>query len=168
MQSFCGSYIKKELLCCEVIILKELYMNLPGALKKQIVLHTGIAAIALFLFFITTLLTEDLILALPCMIFGVFMIVKGAILFYNCMSENYLEIKGICSEVERTGFRKKIKALTMKAEDKRLKIPIHYSLKYVSIGYTIIVYMSKQTQLYYKDGNYIAGNFYAVSVEKEE
>lgn len=143
-------------------------MNLPGALKKQIILHAGIAIIALFLFFITALLTEYLILALPCMLLGIFMIVKGAILFYNCISENYLEIKGICSEVERTGFRKKIKALTMKAEEKLLKLPVYYSLKNVSIGDNIIVYMSKQTQLYYKDGNYIAGDFYAISVEKEE
>lgn len=168
MLRFCGFYIKKELLCCEVILLKELYTNLPDILKKQIALHTGIAIIALFLFLLTVVLADDLILALPCMLFAIFMIVKGAILFYNCTIGNCLEIKGICYDVEKTGFRKKIKALTVKSENKLLKIPMHYRLKNVSIGDSITVYMSKKTQLYYKNGSYITGDFYAVSVEKEE
>lgn len=142
-------------------------MNLPDILKKQMALRAGTAMIAFFLFFITVILADDLILALPCMLFGIFMIVKGTILFYNCIAGNYLEINGVCTDVEKTGFRKKIKALTIKAEDKLLKLSIHYSLKNVSIGDNITVYMSKKTQLYYKDGSYIAGDFYAVSVEKE-
>lgn len=150
-----------------MIFLKELYIRLPDILKKHIVMHASVAIIALFLFFITVILADDLILALPCMLFGIFMIVKGTILFYNCIAGNYLEIKGVCTDVEKTGFRKKIKALTIKAEDKLLKHSIHYSLKNVSIGDNITVYMSKKTQLYYKDGIYIAGDFYAVSVEKE-
>lgn len=156
------------MLCCEVILLKKLYMDLPDILKKQFALHIGIAILALFLFFITFVLADDLVLAFPCMLFCIFMIVKGTILFYNCIMGNCLEIKGICCNVERTGFRKKIKALTVKSENKLLKIPMHYSLKNVSIGDNITVYMSKKTQLYYKDNSYITGNFYAVSVEKEE
>lgn len=143
-------------------------MRLPGILKKHIFVHASIAIIAIFLFFITVILVSDLIFALPCMLFGIFMIVKGTILFYNCIVGNYLEIKGVCTDVEKTGFRKKIKSLTIKAEDKLLKLSVHYSLKNVSIGDNITVYISKKTQLYYKDGSYIAGDFYAVSVEKEE
>lgn len=142
-------------------------MRLPGILKKHIFVHASIAIFAIFLFFITVILTSDLIFALPCMLFCIFMIVKGTILFYNCIVGNYLEIKGVCTDVEKTGFRKKIKSLTIKAEDKLLKLSVHYSLKNVSIGDNITVYMSKKTQLYYKDGSYIAGDFHAVSVEKE-
>lgn len=151
-----------------MIFLKELYMNLPVTLKKQVALHIGISALSIILLFLVAILFQDIVLALPCMLFSAFVIVKGAILFYNCIVGNYLEITGVCSDVEITGFRKRVKSITLKAENKLLKLPIHYKLKNVNVGDHLIVYMSKQTRVYYKDGNYIADNFYGISIESEE
>lgn len=136
-------------------------------MKKQIVLQSATAIFVLFLFFVVIILCRDIILALPCMLFSVFMIVKSAALLYNCIEGNYLEIKGVCSDVEVTTFRKRIKALTLKAENKVLKIPIRFRLKGTDVGDTITVYLSKKARLYYTDGSYIANDIYALIATKE-
>lgn len=96
------------------------------------------------------------------------MIVKGTILFYNCIEGRYLEIKGVCCDVEVTGFRKKIKSITIKTEDKFLKLLVHYRLKKIYVGDNLTVYMSNKTQLFYTEGKYITGNYYAITAAKEE
>lgn len=109
-----------------------------------------------------------MVLALPCLILSVLLIVKTAIMFYNCIAGHYLEIKGVCSDVEKTPFRRRIKTITVKAEDKKLKLNAHYSIKNVNTGDTLTVYMSKKSPLYNQNGIYIANEFYGVSVDKEE
>ena len=143
-------------------------MNLPVTLKKQVAVHAGLAVLLITLFFLTVTFFRDPILAAPFVFAGIFIIVKEAILLYNCIAGNYLEIKGVCHDVETTGFRKRIRSITLKSENKLLKLPIHYRLKNVNVGDNLIVYMSKQTQLYYKDGTYIADKFYGISVGLEE
>lgn len=150
-----------------MIFLKDLYLKLPEALKKNIALQAATSVIALFLFFVVVIFSNDMILALPCMLFSVFMIVKSSTLFYNCIEGNYLEIKGVCSDVEVTTLRRRIKSLTIKAENKVLRVPINFRLKGTKIGDTITVYLSKKAQLYYDNGSYIANDIYALTATKE-
>lgn len=151
-----------------MIFLKELYIKLPILLKNRIIINLLIATLAVLLFFIVIFCFFDVVLALPCLILSVLIIVKTAILFYNCIAGNYLEIKGVCSDVEKTPFRKRIKSITLKAEDKKLKLNAHYSIKNICIGDALTVYISKRTSLYNQNGIYIANEFYGVSVDKEE
>ena len=150
-----------------MIYLKDLYLKLPEALKKNIAMQAAISAIAMFLFFIVVIFFKDMALALPCVLFSLFMIVKSATLFYNCIVGNYLEIKGVCSDVEVTTFTRRIKSLTLQAENKFLKVPINFRLKGTKIGDTITVYLSKKAQLYYDNGSYIANDIYALIATKE-
>lgn len=143
-------------------------MKLPLLLKKHIAINCLIATFAVILFFVVIFCFSDIVLALPCLILSVLLIVKTAIMFYNCIAGNFLEIKGVCSDVEKTPFRKRVKSITVKAEDKKLKLNAHYSIKNISIGDAITVYISKKSPLYKQDGTYIANEFYGVSVDKEE
>lgn len=143
-------------------------MKLPALLKKRIATNFLIATIAILLFFIMIFCFSDVVLALPCLILSVLLIVKTAILFYNCIAGNYLEIKGVCSEVEKTPFRRRVKSITVKAEDKKLKLNAHCSIKNIGIGDAITVYISQKSPLYYKNGTYVANEFYGVSVVEEE
>ncbi len=95
------------------------------------------------------------------------MIVKAAFLFYNCIAGNYIEITGICSDVEKTTIRKKVKYVILRAEDKKLKLNTHYNLKNICVGDALTVYISKKASLYYKDGMYIANEFYGVVVNDD-
>lgn len=142
-------------------------MSLPEILKKQITLRLGIAMLSQFLFLAIMVFLNDWILALPCAVFGLLMIEKGISLLYNCIKGNYLEIRGICCDVEVKKFTKKIKAVTLKAEDKLLKIFVYGRLKNINVGDCITMYMSKEAQLYYENNHYITENYYAILVRKE-
>ena len=151
-----------------MIFLKELYMNLPTLLKKRIAINVSVAALAFILFFIVGFSFLDIKLALPCLFFTAILIVKAAILFYNCITGNYLEIKGVCSEVEKTLLSKRIKSITLYTEDKKLKLNTYYSIKNINVGDCIIVYISKKSPLYNQNGFYIANEFYGITVDKED
>ena len=143
-------------------------MRLPQLLRRHIAVNIIIATFAVLLFFVVIFCYSDVVLALPSLILSILLIVKTAIIFYNCIAGNYLEIKGTCSGVEKSAFRKRIKSITVSAEDKKLKLNRHYSIKNISIGDAITVYISKKSPLYNQNGTYIANEFYGVSVDKEE
>lgn len=143
-------------------------MKLPLLLKRHIAINCLIATLAVIFFFIVIFCFSDVVLALPCLILSALLIVKTAILFYNCIAGNFLEIKGVCSDVEKTPFRRRVKSITVKAEDKKLKLNAHYSIKNISVGDTLTVYISKKTPLYNQNGAYVTNEFYGVSVDKEE
>ena len=144
--------------------MKELYLKLPGALKKQIMMQLTISFTALCFFFIIMVFCKEFILAAPCLIFGIFMVIKSTSLYLNCISGNYLEINGICSNVDITRFRKKIKSISVSAENKTLKIPAQISIKKPEPGSQITLYLSKKAKLYYTDGCYIANDIYALLI----
>lgn len=148
--------------------MKELYLKLPTVLKKQIIIHASVAILAIILFFVVVFCFSDMILALPCLLLSVFMIVKTAILFYNCIAGLYIAVTGVCTRIETTGLRKRIKAVTISAEEKNLKIPIHHRLKNIGKDDTVTVYLSKTAPLYYSNGEYIANEIYGISALKEE
>ena len=69
--------------------------------------------------------------------------------------------------MEVTTFTRRIKSLTLQAENKVLKVPINFRLKGTKIGDTVTVYLSKKAQLYYDNGSYIANDIYALIATKE-
>lgn len=158
---------KKEKDCDVVMLLKELYRDLPYILKKKIVIHAAIALLAMILLLVISFCFSDIILMLPCLLLSGLMIVKAAALFYNCIAGNYIEITGICSDVEKTTIRKKVKYVILRAEDKKLRLNIHCNLKNICVGDALTVYISKKAPLYHKDGMYIANEFYGVAVNDD-
>lgn len=147
--------------------MKDLYNKLPEILKRHISWQAVLSVVALLLFFIVIIIFKDILLALPCILFSAIMIVKSTVLLYNCAVGNYLEIKGVCSDVEVTTFRRRVKSLTIKAEEKILTIPIYFRLRGINVGDTITVYLSKKARLYYNNGIYTANDIYTLTVLKE-
>ena len=144
--------------------MKEMYLTLPEPLKKQIIAHLTMSFTALCFFFMIMVFCREFILAAPCLIFGVFVAIKSIHLFLNCISGNYLEINGICSKVEITGFRKRIKSISVAAENKTLKIPAQFLIKKPQKGNQVTLYLSKKAKLYYSEGSYIANDIYALHI----
>ena len=134
---------KKEKDCDAVMFLKELYRDLPYILKKKIVIHAAIALLAMILLLVISFCFSEIILMLPCLFLSGLMIVKAAFLFYNCVAGNYIEITGICSDVEKTTIRKKVKYVILRAEDKKLKLNTHYLEKYMCRRCFDSVYIKK-------------------------
>ena len=144
--------------------MKEMYLKLPEVLRKEIMIQFTLSFTAICFFFIIVIFFREFILAVPCLAFGVFMTIKGLSLYLNCIAGNYLEIDGICSKVSVTRFRKKIKNISVLAENKTLKIPAQISVKKPEPGNHVTLYISKKAKLYYTDGCYVVSDIYALLI----
>lgn len=148
--------------------MKEAYMKLPDALKKEIWIRLILGIIFLFLFVALGLADEEIYLYLTSLLFGIFFFIKSAELFLTSILGKYICVQGICQQIETTGFRKRIKSICIKLEIGTLKIMIHRKIKDVAIGDMVVVYLSDKSPVYEQDGKYMISNYYTLKIEKGE
>lgn len=139
--------------------------NLPVALQKQILIRMGIGFGFFILFLILLIGYRDKFLYLPCMVFAGFFIVNAVLLLYNSLIRGgYIAVQGICERIEKTGIRRHVKSLTMVLEEGKLKIPVRQRVRNLSVGDTVIVYLSDKTPVYKQDGMYLISSYYALEI----
>ena len=75
-------------------------------------------------------------------------------------------IQGTCEKIETVGLRKRTKGIWVQLEGNVVKIPIRQRMKVLSIGDTVIIYLSDKTPVYEHEGNYMICSYYALGIEK--
>ncbi len=144
--------------------MKEKFKNIPQALKTQIFIRLGLAALALILAILMSVIAKDFLLGLPCWVQFVYMGINGGILLYNGITENYVSIIGTCISVERSRIFRRIKTVTIQTEKGKLKVPIRKRIKKLNEGVNVTVYVSVKSRVYDNgDGMAIFG-YYAIDV----
>ena len=146
--------------------MKEKFKQLPQALQKQIIYRFLIGGVFVALFFIILICFRDFYLYIPALFFALFLIVNGAVLFYNCIKGDYLCVEGVCKSIELTNFRKRIKSIYVNVGDNTLRIVIKQRLKNVAVGDTIVVYLAEKTPVYDQDGGYMINSYHALEISK--
>lgn len=147
--------------------MKDKFKRLPDALQKQVVLRLAIGVGFFILFLIVQFCMGDICFSLPCVLFGGVMIVNGGLLFYNSTKGNFISVRGVCTQIERTGMRKRIRSLYIDTEPYTLKLPVCQRIKNLDKGDTIIVYLSEKTPVYEQDNGYMICSYYALEIRKE-
>lgn len=148
--------------------MKERFKQLPEALQKQIIIRFVVAILFTLLFFVILCVFGDIYLYIPCLGFAGFLIVNAILLLYNSAKGNYVSVRGVCKHIETTPIQKRIKSITLQYEDetpKLLSISIRERMKRLSIGDTVIVYLSEKTPVYNRDGGYLIYGYYAIEKE---
>ena len=146
--------------------MREKFRLIPNALRRQILLRFALGGIALVLFPIVLLSFWDVYFSLPCLLLAGFMTASGSLLVYHCCAGRYVTVRGICSELETRGFRKKTRALYIDVEDKRVKIPIRRNIKRLRIGDTVTVYLSPKTPIYEQDSILLVCDYHAIDIRR--
>lgn len=147
--------------------MKEQLMKLPKAIQKQIMIKLVGGVLFLFLFIIILACFGDLYFCLPCLLLSGFLFVNGGRLFYNGANGNYICIGGICETIEKSGIRKRIRSISLTFEQNRIRIPIWQRMKTLSVGDTVIVYVSDKTPVYEQEEGYVICSYYALETKKE-
>lgn len=143
-------------------LLVAYFKQLPHALKKQILMRL-VGATGSFALFLTILIaTKEFVFSLPCLIFSAFLFVNLLGLLYNILVGSYVCVTGICEHIETTGFRKRIKSITVNFNGARMVLPIRKRMKQIFLGSSVTVYMSDKTPVYEKDGLNYAYEYYAL------
>lgn len=149
--------------------MKEWFMQVPEALQKRIMICFAIAVLFIILFFVTLFGFGDLYLYSPCLFFAILFIISTIWLLYNSIKSNYVSVSGVCTHIEVSPIRKRIKSIILEYEDetpKQLTIPIRERMKRLAVGDTVIVYLSKKAPVYNRDGGYLIYSYYAIEIRK--
>lgn len=147
--------------------MRENFKEIPSALKMQIYVRGGIAAIFLLLFILILVFVRDVLLAFPCVCLAAFMSVNAGRLVYDCLKRNYIIVQSECTDIERTKFLKRIKAVYLKAPEGEIKVQIRRKIDRLDVGDEVIIYIATRAAMYLHRGVYGLSDYYALEVKRK-
>ena len=143
--------------------MKQYFNQIPGPLRKVITFRFITCGVAVLMLFWMLVILRDWKFAIPCAAVAIVFFVAGLQLLADCSDNQYITLKGVCSEVERTGFRKRIKTIGMKCGDHTVRFPNpKFYSKSLKIGDTVEIYVSCNAPVYEVDGYQVICNTLAI------
>lgn len=146
--------------------MKEFFKSLPYAMKKHLLIRSGLGLLFLILFTIVLLVAKDFLFAVPCLGAAIFFIVNVGILLYDCLTNNVIVIQGECLEVDRTCLMKRTHNIVLAVSMGTVKVPVRHQLKRVQVGDTVTVFLSSRTSVYENAKQQVICGYYAIEIKK--
>lgn len=149
--------------------MKDGFKQMPEAMQRQIIVRFAVAALFTLLFFVILFGFGDVYLYLPCFIFAGFFIVNAISMLYNGVKGNFVAVGGVCTHIDATPIRKRVKSITLQyeaEEPKYLTVSVRQRMKRLTVGDTVTVYLSEKTPVYEQDGSYLIYGYYAIVTRK--
>lgn len=136
--------------------MKDVFDQIPGPLRKVILMRLTASGAAFLMLICILIFHGEWKYAVPCIAVAIVFFIAGVQMLADCSEKKYITIKGICSEVERTGMRKRIKSICMKQGDLAVKLP-HPELysKSLNAGDHLVVYVAIGAPVYEVDGYHV-------------
>lgn len=145
--------------------MKHKFKQLATVLQRQILTRFILGGFFILLFVILILATKDIALSFPCIVLGLYLVINGGSVLYNCLAGKVITITGKCVEIEHSRIFKRVKSVYIQDKECELQIPIRKKMRGLTIGVTINVYIPEKAQMYEKDGKFVTGTFYAVEIK---
>ena len=143
--------------------MKQSLNQIPGPLRKVILFRFITCGAALLMLCWVLLILRDWKFAIPCLAVAIVFFVAGLQLLADCTENKYITLKGICTEVERTGFSKRIKSICMKCGELSVWLPNPECYrKTLKTGDHVEIYVSCNTPVYEVDGYQVICNTLAI------
>lgn len=147
--------------------MKDKFMNLPWILQRQIAGRALLGLINLLLFIVILFCYGDYHLYLPFILLAGFSMINTMWMFCGCIMGAYCRVQGVCRQIEQCGFRMRVKWIEIDLDQNNiLRIVMRYGEKDIITGDLIIVYLSKNAQVYGQDGKYMVNSYYAIESKK--
>jgi len=121
--------------------MKEKFMQIPAPLRRQILLRCAGAGLGVAMFLIVLIYSTDWRFMVPCAAAAVFCLSSAALLFDRCIRGKYVVITGICTEIDRTSIRKRIKAIYLQTEEHQIKLVGVRPVRNLIVGDTTVSMM---------------------------
>lgn len=132
--------------------MKDKFLRIPAPLRRQILIRAGGCGLGLAMLLMLVACRGSWKLLLPCVILSIVCLESAAALFDRCDRKNYVVITGICTEIEKTPFRRRIKAVYLRSDPHTLRVVCVGNQRSLNIGDAIAVYVSDNTAVYDMDG----------------
>lgn len=146
--------------------MKDKFRQFPKVLQKQILIRLTAGIVSLLMLVIILLYRGGLELMFPCIGFSSVFFISALQLYARCDEKNYVVIKGTCTEIEKTGLRRKVKDIYVKEDQFTVRIvrPT-MKLRSLNVGDRITIYLADNAPVYEMDGCKVICN--TLAVEKE-
>ena len=146
--------------------MKDKFRQFPKVLQKQILIRLTAGIVSLLMLVIILLYRGGLELMFPCIGFSAVFFISALQLYARCDEKNYVVIKGTCTEIEKTGLRRKVKDIYVKEDQFTVRI-VRPTMKLSSlnVGDRITIYLADNAPVYEMDGCKVICN--TLAVEKE-
>ena len=146
--------------------MKNKFRQFPQVLQKQILIRLTAGIVSLLMLVIILLYRGGLELMFPCIGFSSVFFISALQLYARCDEKNYVVIKGICTEIEKTGLRRKVKDIYVKEDQFTVRI-VRPSMKLrsLNVGDRITIYLADNAPVYEMDGCKVICNALAVAKE---
>ena len=146
--------------------MKDKFRQFPQVLQKQILIRLTAGIVSLLMLVIILLYRGGIELMFPCIGFSSIFFISALQLYARCDEKNYVVIKGICTEIEKTGLRRKVKDIYVKEDQFTVRIvrPT-MKLRSLNVGDRITIYLADNAPVYEMDGCKVICN--TLAVEKE-
>ena len=146
--------------------MKDKFRQFPQVLQKQILIRFMAGIVTLLMLVIILLYRGGLELVFPCIGFSAIFLVSALQMYVRCDEKKYVVIRGICTEIEKTGLRRKVKDIYVKEDQFTVRIvrPT-MKLRSLNVGDRITIYLADNAPVYEMDGCKVICN--TLAVEKE-
>lgn len=142
--------------------MKERLIQIPGPLRKQLLLRLGGCVFSIAMLVIVLLSAVEATLLLPCFLLVVICLGSGWLLWERCVQKRYVVIEGTCTDIERSSLHKRIKAIYIRQGEKTVKIAGMGAIKNLCVGDTVTVYVADTTDVYEVDGYLVVCSYLAI------
>ena len=143
---------------------REQFFSLPGPLQRVLAFRLLAALISAILLVACLVFTPGIRLALPPLICMVYSLFVGSSLFADCKSRKFICLRGTCSTIVKTLFRRRTAAIYVSLEDRIIMLRPSFPVPPVQVGDTVAIYLSRHFPVYERDAVQVIPRYYALSV----
>ena len=143
--------------------MKEQFLTIPKPLQKQVLLRLAGSILGLILFILVLIFYKDWRFWFPCVILSVTCLASAGTLFFRCVLGNYVVVEGICTDIDKSLIRKRVKAIYIRNDQFSIKIVNAKRIRNLSIGDTVTVYVADNSAVYDVDGTKVICYYLAMT-----
>lgn len=142
--------------------MKDKFLQIPAPLRRQILIRCSGCGIGIIMMLLVFAYRGDWRFFLPCAALAIICLGSAAALFDQCVQSKYVVIEGVCTEIERSAIRKRIKAIYFRDDKFSIQLTAIRRVKNLTVGDPISVYVSENTSVYETDGCKVICNYLAM------
>ena len=143
--------------------MKEKLSQIPAPLRKQILLRCAGAGLGAAMLLIVLLYSGDWRFLIPCAAAAILCLASALLLYDRSTKGRYVLITGVCTVIERTGIRRRIKAIYLQTEEHRVRLVGVRPIRNLSIGDDLELYVADNTAVYAVDGSNVICSYIALA-----
>ena len=142
--------------------MKEKFLSIPEALRKQILLRLGGTGVGLAMLLMVLVYRGDWRFLIPCIALSLICLGAAVSLYDRCLQGKFIVVEGVCSEIERAPLRRRIKAFYLRNDQHNIKLVGVRMIKNLIVGDHVIIYIAEDTSVYEIDGYQVVCNYLAI------